>query len=106
MKQWTMDLYKEECYSFTMYYSIFLRLLPFQRTFVLHLHSNIAAVPCESIRFVSVLKLPHLHNMFLSTHTPVDYTQDCICNSGPLYFRELLELKRKLVVLKDPYFAP
>lgn len=77
MKQWTMDLYKEECYSFMMRYSTFLRLLlPFQRTFVPALHSNTAAVPCESIRFLSVLKLHHLHNVFLSIHALVEYTQE------------------------------
>lgn len=72
-----MDLYKEECYSFMMCYSTFLGvLLPFQRTFALPLHSNTAAAPCESIRFVSVSKLPDLRNVFLSTYTLVEYTQD------------------------------
>lgn len=72
-----MDLYKEECYSFMMRYSTFLGvLLPFQRTFALPLHSNTAAAPCESIRFVSVSKLSDLHNVFLSTYTLVEYTQD------------------------------
>lgn len=76
MKQWTIDVYKEEYYSFMMHYSTFLRLLPFQRTFVLPLHSNTAAVPCESIRFVGVLKLPHTHHVFLSPYALVEYTQE------------------------------